>query len=448
MYIKKNIFNNKNKYLIISGIIFILSFVTLIGFTINTSAQKVLSETREKYGSYVSIQPDIESINPGTRPPELNLTKEQYQEFSQSTLVKSTSFIASDSFNSENLEAIKSEVTSEIPSREGAPEMISGDFTLYAIDNIENGQKTFPTKSITSGEIPTDINEVLISETLAKENDLSIGDDFKIKSVSDSEYNLTLQITGLYTDSDTSYLNDPRQETFTNPNNSLLTNLTTLEIPTTNLNYQVTFKLKNYLDVEKFQTELYQKGLGSEFIVDSGEATYNTVVTPLESMINVTKFFMIIILLIGVSILIFISILALQDRKYEFGVLRAMGMKKNKLIKMIVSEVLVISSIAILFATILGIALSIPIGNYVYDQISSTEQISNTPDRQPGKKSRPGQTPITTSIESLEAIPINISLDAVFQEIVLMLIIITSSTIITIRYILKLDTAKLLKERE
>ncbi len=41
---------------------------------------------------------------------------------------------------------------------------------------------------------------------------------------------------------------------------------------------------------------------------------------------------MTLVLVFGGSVLILISILGIRERKYEIGVLRAMGMKKEKLL--------------------------------------------------------------------------------------------------------------------
>lgn len=459
MYTKQNIKNNKSKYAIIGIIIFILSFVTIIGFTISTSANDVLADTKEEYGSYVTIAPNMENMTqgkPGNSPTNIDLTKEEYETFGESDLVEYISYISTSMVSSSTIDGITSasstisDSSSTMKSPDGSSS--TSEFLLYGIDSTKTGSDTFSTKKLTSGNLPLDSNQVLISESLAEENNLKIGDEFKITSDSGVEYSLNLTISGLYSESDTTYLNSPRQDALSNPNNVLITNLSTLEKATTDLSYQVTYKLNNYLDVDAFEQELYDKGLSTDYVLDANEDAYAEVVTPLSSMIQVTKIFMIIIILVGLSILIFISMLTLKERKYELGVLRAMGMKKKNIIHMILKEMMLIASIAILIATLLGITLSGPIGNSVYAQISSEDTSSEQQMGGPGDRGTGGRKPGGLSTgnvaQKLESIPINVSIKVVLMEILLMLLIIFLSTLITIRYILTLDTSKLLRERE
>lgn len=90
--------------------------------------------------------------------------------------------------------------------------------------------------------------------------------------------------------------------------------------------------LKNPSMLKDFEAELRAKGLDEYYLVSTDEAGYQKVVGPVEGLRKISLTFMIIVLIFGAVILIILSSIAIRERKYEIGVLRAMGMKKGKII--------------------------------------------------------------------------------------------------------------------
>lgn len=57
--------------------------------------------------------------------------------------------------------------------------------------------------------------------------------------------------------------------------------------------------------------------------------SYNQIVGPVEGLSSVSSTFLIIVLIFGGISIAVISSIAIRERKYEIGVLRAMGMKNQ-----------------------------------------------------------------------------------------------------------------------
>jgi putative ABC transport system permease protein len=103
------------------------------------------------------------------------------------------------------------------------------------------------------------------------------------------------------------------------------------------------------------------------------------VVGPVEGLAKVTNTFLIVVLVLGSMILILLSTLAIRERKYEIGVLRAMGMKKAKVALGLLTEMLVITVICLILGLGIGMVASQPVADSLLaSQIELAEENSNT----------------------------------------------------------------------
>ena len=87
---------------------------------------------------------------------------------------------------------------------------------------------------------------------------------------------------------------------------------------------------------------------------------------------------LLVILIIGAIILVVLNIFNVRDRKYEVGVLTAMGMKKWKVAVQFMCEILVVTMIAIVIGAGVGAVSSVPVTNALLEnQVSSQQSESN-----------------------------------------------------------------------
>ena len=89
----------------------------------------------------------------------------------------------------------------------------------------------------------------------------------------------------------------------------------------------------------------------------SGVQKFREYFAPIKSTRNFAVFLLVLSLFVGGSILIVLSIFNIQERKYEVGVLSAMGMPKKKIVSQFVTEMLAITSLCM----IIGILSSAPL---------------------------------------------------------------------------------------
>lgn len=81
---------------------------------------------------------------------------------------------------------------------------------------------------------------------------------------------------------------------------------------------------------EQFQDDVKEMGLDDSYTVTSQDVnSYAQSLIPLENLSNFALYFFIIVLIIGAIVLMVINIFNIRERKYEIGVLTAIGMKKR-----------------------------------------------------------------------------------------------------------------------
>ena len=81
---------------------------------------------------------------------------------------------------------------------------------------------------------------------------------------------------------------------------------------------------------EQFQDDVKEMGLDDSYTVTSQDVnSYAQSLIPLENLSNFALYFFIVVLIIGAIVLMVINIFNIRERKYEIGVLTAIGMKKR-----------------------------------------------------------------------------------------------------------------------
>jgi putative ABC transport system permease protein len=115
-----------------------------------------------------------------------------------------------------------------------------------------------------------------------------------------------------------------------------------------------------------FETELREKELPDDWVVFRDEGSYRRMIAPIENLQDVSLTFLLVVLLFGAVIIVLLSIIAIRERKYEIGVLRAMGMKKKKVALCLWAEIITITCICFVFGIIVGTVLANPVSNALW----------------------------------------------------------------------------------
>ena len=342
-----------------------------------------------------------------------SLTLEEYQKYAEASTVQDFYYTLTAYFNgSENFSPVSdetedSESDSELngsleEENSGRPSgfpggmgsmmggmFSSGDFSIigYSSDSAMtafiNGNA-----SIVDGTMfdeGTSELDCVISEELAMYNELAVGDTVIITNPSLETESYTLTISGIYTSSENNDFSMSMFGASQDPANRIYMSAAALqtvldaseENSTTITNdygreseSKITGTLSatySFADTESyyaFETEVRSLGLSEDYKVSSSDiSAYENSLAPLDTLSTMAGWFLIVILIIGGVILVVLNIFNVRERKYEVGVLTAMGMKKWKVAAQFMCEILVITMIAVILGAGIGAVSSVPVTN-------------------------------------------------------------------------------------
>ena len=374
-----------------------------------------------------------------------------------------------------------------------------GDFNITGYSS-ENAMTQFasstPTHSIVDGSMfdtAADDYSCIISEQLAAYNNLSVGDKVTITNPNAEEETYELTITGLYrsTESDSTSGGMMRMAAFMDPANQIYASYATLrdiadksvenEVISTNeqtgmesssaLRTQEsgTYVLADTDSFEAFKNDAAALGLTDDYSVISNDLTnYEESIKPLKNLSTFATTLFLIVLLVGSVILIVFNTFNIRERKYEVGVLTAIGMKKPKVALQFVTELFAVTFIALTLGTAVGAAASVPIGSKML--ASQTESLQNREDQVEQSFGRPGQGgqgtrpgggmtminggPIsisnfgpTQAVEYIDSIQASVDLLVLGQIILLGFALTVVSSLAAVAFVLRYEPLKILSDR-
>lgn len=303
------------------------------------------------------------------------------------------------------------------------------------------------TYTITEGEVSDDFNsnECLINEELASLNNLKVGSKVTLVDPNNTKKTYQLVVKGIYKDNDTSN----QMEMFSNSSNKIITNSNQVLKMNSSSRLSVTYVLKNYKSLEKFKTEVKEKGLNENLEVQDN---LSEVKEKVEAISNVKTFaitFLIIILIIGAILLFTLNIIHIRKRKYEIGVLRTIGMTKRKLTLQFVFEMLIIAIFSLLIGTGIGACFSVPISNHLLkSEIEANSEKVRDINNNFGKREENKTSEISNaSIEKIEDMHAVVNFSVILELFgigILLTILSSSASMIAIQ---RFSPLTILKER-
>lgn len=284
-----------------------------------------------------------------------------------------------------------------------------GDFTIigYSSDAAMT-EFVSGTSSITDG---TMFNEgtsdmiCVISNELSIYNEVAVGDTITVCNPNDEEELYTLTVVGIYTNTLSSVTTATTMGGFSASSNlenyiytsynTLLqitansttnatteTDSTTGRTTSTALSSQIagTYLFATVEEYEAFETQARAAGLADDYQITSADLTaFENSIEPLENLSQISLYFLLVVFIIGGIILIVLNIFNIRDRKYEIGVLTAIGMKKSKVALQFITEIFVVTLLTITIGATVGAAISVPVANKLLEsQIESVESKAST----------------------------------------------------------------------
>lgn len=350
-----------------------------------------------------------------------SLTLEEYQKYAQAPSVKDFYYTLTASVNgSDDFEPVSSQTESETesePQAEAQPsdgmqtsqnnggKMKGGfhqsDFSVIGYSS-ESAMTAFQdgTITVTEGEVFQQgeaANTCIISSELAKYNDLSVGSSIKISNPDNEDETYTLKIVGIFNDTASNESSfSPMSAASNDPANKIYTSYQTLEkiIEQSRLSQEAqiddeagsmissslsgTYVFADADAYKSFESEVRNMGLDEKYTVSSADLnSYEASLTPLNTLSTMAGYFLVVILIIGAVILVVLNIFTVRERKYEIGVLTAMGMKKGKVALQFICEILIVTIIAVTIGAGIGGISSVPVTNALLEnQVKSNLEAS------------------------------------------------------------------------
>jgi len=352
----KNLARNKGRNILIAGVILAIIVGAVVTLTINNAAAKVIDNIRLDLGSRVEIRQDfmeMRQIGLG-REDASYISIDAFLSFAESDYLSKAIFGANMYAWSNTFRAVDdwSENPGETTRINDYGEEVFVE-TCKLVTTSEPGTLAdFGTlREITLGRMFSNLNECIISVELASLNYINPGDIIELESGPYSpgkKYQLT--VVGIYSDTTADYTNwflAIYGRFADNRRNEIITSFDTLIAAGWETNYGLDMKSEYYLrnpdNIQRFEAEVRSKGLPVTYNVSINQAAYDKVTGPLSGMKNAAVTFMIVTLILGAIVLALISFLAIRERKYEIGVLRAMGMERGKVAFGILSEAVMIA---------------------------------------------------------------------------------------------------------
>ena len=429
-YAVRNVMRTKGRSILLGIIITIIAFSLCIGLCIRQSSASSMETALEGMTITAQISPDrqaaMEKAMGGT-PGEAgvsgsdgsaaepgqgfdkdalksmmgtSLTLEEMQTYATAESVQSFYYTMTSYANaSGDLEAYDtsddvsgdSGMSGSKGGKASMPGMSSGDFVITGYSSDEAMTEFVEgTCTIEDGavfEAGTSDKVCIISDELAAYNDLEVGDKITVCSTDDEDETVKLEIVGIYSNSQASAQASGfggmggRSMSMADPANYIYVSYNTLAAIAEDSEgfsgtVEGTYVLADYESYEAFQEEVVELGLSDEYTVSSSDVTaYEQSAEPLENLAKFAGYFLIVIMVIGAVIMVVLNIFATRERKYEIGVLAAIGMKKKKVAQLFITEILIITLLGVVVGGGIGAAVSVPVTNALLStQVAAQEE--------------------------------------------------------------------------
>ncbi len=384
---QRNVLRSKGRSILIGLIVMLIAFSVCIGLCIRQSSSDAEKSALENLNITAQIIPDRQAAmekgaKPEGKPEEFDkgamrdamkesLSLNQLKEYAEAKSVKSFYYTLTLSLDGKNLEPF--DTTSEEGSEDNRPDnmpkgqMNSSDFEItgYSSDDAMT-EFTEGTCKINNGEVFEEGTEdmvCIISDELAEYNSLKTGDTIKLVSPDDEDKTCSVKICGIYTNSSSSMSFGGLRA---DPANNIFMSYAAAEKLSKRISQtgkiNGTYVLGDKDAYDSFTKEVKEMGLEDGYAVSSSDiSAYERNVAPLTNLSGYAKYFLIVIIGIGIVVLGVLNIFSTRERKYEIGVLTAIGMKKSRVATMFVSEILMIAIVGTVIGGGLGAAVSVPV---------------------------------------------------------------------------------------
>ncbi|SDK62277.1 ABC transporter permease [Streptomyces indicus] len=356
-----SLWSRKARTLLTFSTLVVISVMVLAGVLIKDATARASDAARQKIGAEVGLDVDMDALASSGQLQAPQIRTDTVDRIGRSPLVRKYTY---QSFDGASLKG-----GLKLPGKPLYPEGPTSTLAFGVLDSSLQPDFASGTWKLLSGRPITgadrDRNVVLIEERLARKNNLKTGDRITLGE-NDPKGRRTAEFTvqGVYRDpsdeQDPEYGLDPANRLFVTAGA-----LSRLNGEQETIARSASFQLRDPAAFEQFKKEA-EEAAGDAldgFALGINDKALRQMTGPLSSVAGTATAAMWLIGIAGAAVLALLAMLAVKQRRTEFGVLLALGERKGKLVAQQVVEVLVLAVLAVGLSSLFAQTLTERAGN-------------------------------------------------------------------------------------
>lgn len=444
------------KTILLLVIMFVVANLVISGLAIQSASKKSMKQIRESLGSDVTLSVNMSNMMKNREKGQAleqvlsPITEDMADQLKELEYVEGYNYTVSASVNSESIVPISTTeqtIIMQFPQSTDRGGMTVGDFILsgnitmaYEENFTNNSYELIEGRLL--DEQDKDTHYVVISDSLATDNDLIVGSKFNVNNT-DGTVSKELEVVGIYQVNSSNEMGFNQQ----NPMNTLYVPIEVAkEISETENLTSATYYLNDPENIETFKELANQTSIDWEvYTLDANDMAYQQSASALSNMESFATIFVLVVIIAGGSILCLILMLTIKNRTYEIGVFVSLGETKLNIIMQQFLEIAVVGVIAFTLSLGSGKLIANVMSNMLEQNASSSSTVM---------MQMPGKTNKENIPSNMFKSPNNVELDvSLTMEDSLKLASITTmicavSTLLPALYILRLSPREILVRKE
>ncbi len=380
-------------------ILFIVFNLIFSGIIIQNSIAKSKDYIRSQIGSAVEYRMDFTSLMASGQPNGQRMTDvpslsiQVAEKIAQNQYVDNYFITESANLNSDTLTPAESQATTGNFQRDFSEFTFSGSNQADNLDFVLGNVKLTDGRTLSADEVMNSSKVVIISEDVAKMNNLVVGDTISLSlatqerpggNPSDQD-NSTSTATAAATsvDYDVIGIYQAVEDGF-GTNTIFTSDAVIYDLQGTTASDETSGSIVFLLDspehVDAFKTEASPYLTSKYHVLYSDDSEYVSLTKPLDLLSFITSILIWVVFIAGAAIIVALVTIFVRDRKFEIGLLLSSGESRLKIVFQFVFEMLLIAILAFIISTGSSNLVSKGVSNWIVDSqlLSSTSLISST----------------------------------------------------------------------
>ena len=365
----RNISRNVGRNALMGAIVLAVIVTAVVSLMIGQASGLMIDAQKARFGVRVYINPDLSrvSVMSGRQSGQTVPLRDVYAALAGSGCLMGADLACHVPSVSDSLRGLgEGPVGGAVPfSPDGDnsgrfPTMnVKGYTDAQSLDDFRDGMR-----GLAAGAFPLGDGECIVSEDFAELNGLAVGDVIEVSQGMVAHNPLSLLVVGVYYDFTANMFGAAAEAPAAiNVRNDIITTYgTAFAYGKTDPRVDTAaYTLRDPGLLPEFEAEARAAGLSYDYKVTTDEEAYKRAVGPLEGMRGISAAFMVTVLILGSLIIALLATLSIRERRYEVGVLRAMGMRRRTVAYGLVLESLAVTLACLLIGLGVGAAVAQPV---------------------------------------------------------------------------------------